>query len=183
MPLRDFSRIRYWLLAAAWAILLLGVSLSVAWAATPGDVGQGQGVAGSPPPPAHPILSRLRPAYHLAERSEAAKAAAAAPELSPAQANEHPLMPVLRWAYSGLGNIEKIHDYSATLVKRERIGGKLLDREYMFVKLRQKPFSVYMCFLAPAELRGREVIYVKGENNGNIWRTAWAWSAPSAPFR
>ena len=30
-------------------------------------------------------------------------------------------MPALRWAYSGLGNIEKIQDYSATLAKRERM--------------------------------------------------------------
>ena len=78
-------------------------------------------------------------------------------------------MPVLRWAYSGIGNIEKIQDYSATLAKRERIGGKLLDYEYMFVKLRQKPFSVYMYFLGPADLKGQEVIYVEGQNNGNMW--------------
>ena len=78
-------------------------------------------------------------------------------------------MPVLRWAYSGLGNIEKIQDYSATVAKRERIGGKLLDYEYMFVKLRQKPFSVYMYFLGPAALKGQEVIYVEGQNNGNMW--------------
>ncbi len=63
-------------------------------------------------------------------------------------------MPALRWAYSGLGNFEKIQDYSATLAKRERIGGKLLDYEYMFVKLRQKPFSVYMYFLGPAGPQG-----------------------------
>ena len=96
-------------------------------------------------------------------------AAAAAPALGPGQANEHPLMPVLRWAYAGMGNIEKIQDYSATVAKRERIGGKLLDYQYMFIKLRQKPFSVYMCFLGPADLKGQEVIYVEGQNNGNMW--------------
>jgi len=77
-------------------------------------------------------------------------------------------MPALRWAYSGLGNIEKIQDYSATLVKREQINGKLVGPEYLFVKVRHKPFSVYIYFLAPAEKKGREVIYVRNQNNGNM---------------
>jgi outer membrane lipoprotein-sorting protein len=104
----------------------------------------------------------------VAERSEAAQAAAAAPQIGPSQANEHPLMPTLRWAYSGLGDLEKIQDYSATLAKRERIGGKLLDYEYMFIKMRHKPFSVYMCFLSPAAVKGREVIFVDGRNDNNM---------------
>ena len=108
-----------------------------------------------------------RPAYQVADRSEAAQAASAAPQLGPGQAGEHPLMPVLRWAYAGLGNVEKIQDYSATLAKRERIGGKVGDYEYMFVKLRQQPFSVYMYFLGPPDLKGQEVIYVEGQNDGN----------------
>jgi outer membrane lipoprotein-sorting protein len=89
--------------------------------------------------------------------------------LASTQANEHPLMPALRWAYSGLNNMEKIQDYSATLAKRERIGGKLLDYQYMYVKLRQKPFSVYMHFLAPGDVKGQEVVYVEGLNKGNMW--------------
>ena len=68
-----------------------------------------------------------------------------------------------------LGDLEKIQDYSATLVKRERIDGKLNDTEYMFVKVRHRPFSVYSYFLAPAKLKGQEVIYIEGANNGNMW--------------
>ncbi len=84
--------------------------------------------------------------------------------------NEHPLMPVLRWATAGLAQMQaNVRDYSATLVKRERVSGKLNDYEYLFVKIRQKPFSVYMYFLGPANLKGREVIYVDGQNNGNLW--------------
>jgi hypothetical protein len=109
-----------------------------------------------------------RPAYQVADRSEAALAAAAAPQLGPGQAGEHQLMPVLRWAYTGIGNIEKIQDYSATVAKRERINGKVGEYEYMFVKLRQSPFSVYMCFLGPADLKGQEVIYCEGQNEGNM---------------
>lgn len=89
-------------------------------------------------------------------------------DLNPAGPNEHPLMPALRWAHSGVGAIEKLHDYSATLVKRERVNGKVGEPEYMFVKIRHKPFSVYIYFLAPKAFKGREVIYVEGRNNGKL---------------
>jgi hypothetical protein len=186
MP-RMSLRTRCWLPVVAACAVLTALSLSpTARAAKPGDSPDGKSAAGGSTSPGRPVLSRLRPAYHLAERSEAAaKASAAAPALSPGQANEHPLMPVLRWAYAGMGDIEKLHDYSTTLAKRERIGGKLLEYQYMFVKLRQKPFSVYMLFLGPADLKGREVIFVEGQNNGRLWahgtgleRTAGTLSLP-----
>jgi hypothetical protein len=123
----------------------------------------------APQSPAPAESTAPRPAYQVAERSEAAQTASLAPQLGPAQGNEHPLMPALRWAYTGVGNIEKIQDYSARLAKRERIGGKLLDCEQMFVKIRHKPFSVYMYFLAPSALRGQEVLYVQGQNEGNMF--------------
>jgi len=86
---------------------------------------------------------------------------------------EHPLVPALRMAYSGMDNINKnIRDYSALLVKRERIDGKLLDYQYMAVKIRNPregvPFGVYLRFLKPEEMAGREVIYVEGANKGEL---------------
>src|SRR5439155_6681048 len=33
---------------------------------------------------------------------------------------------------------------------------------------RQRPFSIYAYFDAPAEVRGQEVIYVAGQNSGNL---------------
>lgn len=94
---------------------------------------------------------------------------AARVDLSPAQPNEHPLMPALRWARVVLRNIDaNIHDYSATMVKRERIDGKLHDHEYMFVKVRHKPLSVYIYFLDPPSLRGQEVIWVENQNGGKM---------------
>lgn len=83
--------------------------------------------------------------------------------------NEHPLMPVLRWGQESLKIAQKIEDYSATMVKRERIDGKVNDPEYMFIKIRHKPLSVYMCFLKPDHLKGQEVIWIKGQNNGKLW--------------
>ena len=105
--------------------------------------------------------------YQVAERPT--------PSPSPAQMalaqrrpDEHPLMPALRWAYGGQRDLERLADYSATMVKRERINGKLGEHEFMFVKVRHRPFSVYMQFLAPNKLKGQEVIYVEGANDGKL---------------
>ena len=84
-------------------------------------------------------------------------------------AQEHPLMPVLRWAKQGLVTIENLTDYSAVLAKRERIGGQLSEYQYLSLKIRHRPFSVYADFLGPAALAGQEVLYVAGQNNGKLW--------------
>jgi len=99
--------------------------------------------------------------------------------VSPAPAaEEHPLLPILRYAhgrYQQLGN--EIKDYTCTLVKHERVRGRLLENEYLFVKIRHEqvrghrvvvPLSVYLRFLAPAEVENREVIYVRGRFDGKI---------------
>jgi len=82
---------------------------------------------------------------------------------------QHPLEPALELAARGLANIKaNIQDYSCTVVKRERIGGELKPHEYMFAKVRHQPFSVYLYFLAPDSVKGQEVIYVDGRNDGNM---------------
>jgi hypothetical protein len=169
MVLRSNNRMRLRAAVLASVACVAFASVQTAYAAKPGTLLHRQDAAKATTP-VQPAASATRPAYQLAERSEAAaSASSAAPQLGPGQPNEHPLMPTLRWAYSGLGNLEKLPDYSATLAKRERIGGKLLDYEYMFVKLRHKPFSVYMYFLGPPSLKGQEVIFVEGQNDGNMW--------------
>lgn len=84
-------------------------------------------------------------------------------------AQQHPLMPALQIAKAGLENIDKnVKDYSCTLVKRERVNGALTEHEYMFTKVRHQPFSVYMYFLGPENVKGREVLYNPTLNNGNL---------------
>jgi len=106
--------------------------------------------------------------YRVAERSEPISKSLE-PGFLEHKAEEHPLMPTLRWADQGLRNMEKIEDYSAVVAKRERLNGTVGDYEYMFVKVRHQPFSVYMYFLGPPKLKGQEVVYVEGQNNGNIF--------------
>lgn len=90
----------------------------------------------------------------------------------------HPLDPALQIAYSTLGRIRaSIKDYTAIVIKREQVGGKLGDYEYMGAKIRNRvvsdgqivvPFSVYLTFLKPASVKGREVIFVEGRNGGKL---------------
>jgi hypothetical protein len=73
------------------------------------------------------------------------------------------------WAKAAVANIEKnLRDYTAVFTKRERSGGALGPVQIMFLKVRQKPFSVYMHFLAPEDRKGDEAIYVEGRNGGNL---------------
>ncbi len=97
----------------------------------------------------------------------------------PAVKREHPLAPAYRQALESRRLIaEKFHDYTATIVKRERIGGELQDHEYIFAKIRhersangrvQTPFSVYLYFVKPSKVKGREVIFVNGRNNNKLF--------------
>ncbi len=90
----------------------------------------------------------------------------------------HPLDDALETAHRGLINIrENVKDYSAIMVKRERVDGKLLKPEYMQIKVRSEgvdesgariPFSVYMKFIKPKASAGREVIWVKGKNQNRL---------------
>jgi hypothetical protein len=84
-------------------------------------------------------------------------------------ANEHPLIPVIKMAAEGLERMDaSISDYSCTLVKRERLQGELSDHQYIFTKVRHEPFSVYMYFLGPDNLKGREVLYIEGQNDNKL---------------
>ncbi len=87
---------------------------------------------------------------------------------SPAPPEHHPLDPVIAWAEDALKRADTINDYTALLVKRERIGDKLQDYQYLELKIRNQPFSVYIKFLKPSGLAGREIIYVEGQHDGNL---------------
>ena len=114
-----------------------------------------------------PIWGLLAAASVSLADSVAPAETAAAPSLQ-RHLNEHPLAPVLRSAQERLPAIQNLKDYSAVLVRRERIRGKLTGYEYVFIKIRHQPFSVYGYFQAPAAVKGQEVIYVAGRNQGNL---------------
>ena len=87
--------------------------------------------------------------------------------------NEHPMDSVLLLARDSLKHInETITDYTATLTRQERIGDVLTEKNTIQAKIRNEledqPMSVYVRFSEPAAIRGREVIWVAGENENKI---------------
>ena len=81
----------------------------------------------------------------------------------------HPLDPEINFARQRLAAMEQnIQDYSCVFTKREMVDGKLLPYEQMFMKVRHKPFSVYMYFLGPEDVKGQQVVYIEGQNNGKM---------------
>ncbi len=95
-----------------------------------------------------------------------------------AAAQKHPLDPAIALAQNGLNTLrENVRDYTCVMVKRERIDGQLGDYEYMYAKVRNEkhvngkvavPFAVYLYFLKPEDVKGREVIYVRGHNDDKL---------------
>ncbi|NIP85052.1 MAG: DUF1571 domain-containing protein [Planctomycetales bacterium] len=91
---------------------------------------------------------------------------------------DHPLVPALQIAHEGLQYIDQhVRDYTCRLVTRERINGRLKKHEFMSVKVRHPqrvkqqvtvPFGVYIRFLGPSSLKDREILYVDGQNNGEL---------------
>jgi hypothetical protein len=130
-----------------------------------------------------------QPVYRVANETSAAedvKAAAAQVELPQAsnlppqtiaatpgafdltqQPGEHVLAPVIRACKASLEHLDKnVPDYSCTLIKQERLRGELGEPQYIMMKVRHDPFSVYMMFLKPH--KDREVLYVHGQNEGEL---------------
>jgi hypothetical protein len=95
-----------------------------------------------------------------------------------APAAPHPLDPAISLAHQATSLIERdLRDYTGVLVKREKIGNTTGEHEFMFLKIRHRkvennqtvvPFSVYLAFLKPAAVKGREVIFVENQNGGNL---------------
>ena len=81
------------------------------------------------------------------------------------EAKEHPLRPAIRYAQASVKKVADLPGYTAKFYKREVVGTSTVSHE-MRIKIRHDPFSVYLYFEKPH--KGREVLYVKGQNNGKL---------------
>lgn len=111
--------------------------------------------------------------------SEPVHRVASASPVNPAAITKvDPLDYALDVARRGLQSCQsQVNDYTAMMVIRERVGGELGTLQFISAKIRNRkiengrivqPLSVYLNFLRPTSIKGREVIYVEGANNGNI---------------
>jgi len=144
-------------------------------------------------------LATLSSGAYAAEKNVPATTATAA-AVTPAPA-KHPLDDLIKLAEDGLDRIRKdVDDYSAILVRRERIKGVLGDYTFLDTKIRNEkkegdeiitPMAVWLKFLKPADVKDREVVWVKGANNGKMWvqespvlgfRLPPVWIIPDGPL-
>jgi hypothetical protein len=123
------------------------------------------------------VLSALLAEWRVAPAQQPAGTAPARPAVAPLlalrpvynlQPGEHPILPALRWAHAGVKHVESINDYACTFAKRERVNGILGTHQYLRLKVRHRPFSVYLYFETPESDRGQEAIYVEGRNDGKL---------------
>src|SRR5262245_56667985 len=60
-----------------------------------------------------------------------------------------------------------VKDYRAMFLRDELIDGEFKEN-YLTLKVRHEPFSVFMEWHAPASKAGRKSIYIEGQNNGKM---------------
>jgi hypothetical protein len=110
-----------------------------------------------------PLLRGIRVALLFALLSVGGFSIAADSQSEP---NEPP--EAVRRVQTCLEALDGVTDYQCTLQKRERIRGKLGERESMTLRMRHEPFSVYLRYQLPKKLDGQEVLYVDGRNDGKM---------------
>jgi hypothetical protein len=75
--------------------------------------------------------------------------------------------------------IDAASAYTVTFKKQERIGGRLLPEQTMAMKVRQRPFAVYLKFLAPKA--GKEVLYAEGHRKNKVLAHNGDWTRRLVP--
>jgi hypothetical protein len=90
-----------------------------------------------------------------------------APLLSvPAERNQATLRDAISLAEQAQTALQDVSDYTALFTKTERINGRL-KKQVMEMKLRQKPFSVYLFYRSKRE-DGRKAIFVAGRHDDKL---------------
>ena len=74
----------------------------------------------------------------------------------------------LRLLNEARARFEKVTDYTCTLVKKERIDGKLTPDNVVAMSVRNEPFSIDLRWIEPKNMVGQDACYVKGRNGGQM---------------
>jgi len=103
-------------------------------------------------------------------------------EVESTNSNPHAIDPLLEFARRALAHHRSEHqDFTANLIKRERVAGTLLPASKMQMKLRYGPedptaertvaertVSVYLKGIEPKSQAGREIIWIQNKNNNKL---------------
>lgn len=77
----------------------------------------------------------------------------------------NPLSSAVKTAQAAMQALDDVADYQATFVKKEVIGGRLIEQR-MRIRFREQPLSVHLKFIEPSA--GREVLYIEGRNDNKL---------------
>jgi len=86
----------------------------------------------------------------------------------PVVAGESPLDRPLQMLAESRQALAGVRDYTGTMIKQERLNGKLQTPHIIQLAVRQQPFSVMLKWLEPQGLSGQMACYVEGWNNGRM---------------
>ena len=100
-------------------------------------------------------------------------------ETSSTEADRVAMLMNLALLEQGRRRLAECADYTCTLFKQERIGGELSDGQSIELKLRHRPFSVYMKWESGD--KGREALYVEGVDDNRITVHPGGWKARIVP--
>jgi len=79
----------------------------------------------------------------------------------------------------GRKRLTEATDYTCNFYKQERLGADLSDGQFIELKMRHKPFSVYMKWISGE--KGRELLYVDGEHDNKMIVHPGGWKARLVP--
>ena len=75
--------------------------------------------------------------------------------------------------------LEKVEGYTATLRKTERMAGRLGPEQTLAMKVRNRPFAIYLKFLSPKA--GKEVVYAEGHHDNKLIAHNGDWTRRIVP--
>jgi hypothetical protein len=86
---------------------------------------------------------------------------------------------MLASAERSTAKLARVECYTATLRKQERLSGKLGPESVLKMKVRNRPFAIYLKFLSPKA--GKEVVYAEGHHDNKVIAHNGDWTRKLVP--
>ncbi len=137
------------------------------------DITRLASTVGAVPKPASPVVP-----MPTASPTETKNVATQAPQ-GPTEFDRMAMVMNMVLLEQGRRRLADVPDYTCTFFKQERLGTELSEGTIMELKMRHKPFSVYMKWLNGE--KGRELLYVDGEQDGKMIVHPGGWKSRIVP--
>jgi hypothetical protein len=82
--------------------------------------------------------------------------------------SQTPTEPAAQLISEARNSFGRVRDYVGTMVRQERVGGQLQPEQFIDLRVRQQPYSVYLKWTSPKQFVGQEAFYITGKNNNEM---------------